>query len=513
MILKDLKINKPIFFGSSALIWVMLFFAIFFKKTSEIVFTQLYEFITVNFSWWYISCVAMLLLFSLFLMLSRFGDIRFGEDHEKAEFGFGAWMSMLFSAGMGIGLLFYGVAEPVLHYSTAPSSPGARFGEASHALKTTFFHWGIHAWSIYIVVGGALAYFTYRKGLPMSIRYTLKPLIGDQVDGPLGWLIDILAVLGTIFGVATSLGLGVTQINSGLSYLTDIPNNVYTQLFLIAFITLFATISVVTGIKKGIKLLSQANIVVAVILLSFIFIEGPTIRLLNLYVENIGIYLQGLPNVTFHTSARNDTPWMGTWTLFYWGWWIAWAPFVGTFIARISRGRTIREFVAGVLIVPTLATFFWFTVFGETAIALIEAGHTDIVTAVQENLPVALFVFLEKLPLTTITSSLSVLVIFTFFITSSDSGSYVIDMITSGGALNPPTIQKIYWAFMEGAIAAVLLVMGGLQALQTATINVALPFSFITVLMAYCLYKSIREEREEARALREEQIQEAISSN
>jgi choline/glycine/proline betaine transport protein len=204
---------------------------------------------------------------------------------------------------------------------------------------------------------------------------------------------------------------------------------------------------------------------------------------------------------------------MGTWTLFYWGWWIAWAPFVGTFIARISRGRTIREFVAGVLIVPTLATFFWFTVFGETAIALIEAGHTDIVTAVQENLPVALFVFLEKLPLTTITSSLSVLVIFTFFITSSDSGSYVIDMITSGGALNPPTIQKIYWAFMEGAIAAVLLVMGGLQALQTATINVALPFSFITVLMAYCLYKSIREEREEARALREEQIQEAISSN
>lgn len=513
MVLKELQINKPIFLGSSALIWIILSFAVFFQKTADAMFTNLYDFITHNFSWWYIACVGILLIFSLFLMLSRFGDIRFGEDHEKPEFGFGPWMSMLFSAGMGIGLLFYGVAEPVLHYSTPPTSPGERFGAASHALKTTFFHWGIHAWCIYIVVGSALAYFSYRKGYPMSIRYTLKPILGKQVDGPLGWMIDITAVLGTIFGVATSLGLGVTQINSGLTYLLDIPNNVYTQLFLIAFITLFATISVVTGIKKGIKILSQTNIIVAATLLLFIFIEGPTIHLLNVYVENIGIYLQGLPNVTFHTSARTNTPWMGTWTLFYWGWWIAWAPFVGTFIARISRGRTIREFVAGVIIVPTLATFFWFTVFGETGISLIEAGNLDIVQAVKENLPVALFVFLEKLPFTIITSSLSVFVIFTFFITSSDSGSYVIDMITSGGALNPPTIQKVYWAVTEGAIAAVLLVMGGLKALQTATINVALPFSFITILMVYCLYKSIRDEREEAKVVREEQIQEAISSN
>lgn len=491
---KNLKIHAPIFITSSIFIWLIVILCAVFTVSAGQVFNSLNSFITTYFSWWYILCVASLLIFSFFLMCSRYGDIKFGADDEKPEFSFINWISMLFSAGMGIGILFYAVGEPVMHYIDAPVTPGARFGEASHALRTTFFHWGIHAWSIYIVVGAALAYFTYRKGYPMSIRYTLTPLIGRQVEGPIGWLVDILAVLGTLFGVATSLGLGVIQINGGLNYLFDLPMTTTVQLLLIIFVTFFATISVVTGIKKGIKILSQTNVLVAVCFLVFVFLAGPSARLLDLFVQNIGIYIQGLPNLTFYTAARQDNPWMNVWTIFYWGWWIAWAPFVGTFIARISRGRTIREFVFGILFVPTMFTFFGFTVFGETAIHLIEQGHTEILDAVKTNLPISLFIFLEQLSFSSVTSVLAVLVIFTFFITSSDSGSYVIDMMTSGGALNPPTIQKIYWAFMEGLVAAVLLLVGGLKALQTASINIALPFSFVIVLMAFCLYKSLRQE-------------------
>lgn len=491
---KNLKIHAPIFITSSLFIWIIVIFSALFMKQSSQLFTNLNTFITTYFSWWYILSVATLLILSLVLMMSRYGDIKFGADDEKPEFSFVNWIAMLFSAGMGIGLLFYAVGEPVMHYMDAPVTPGARFGEASHALRTTFFHWGIHAWSIYIVVGAALAYFTYRKGLPMSIRYTLTPILGKKVEGPLGWIVDILAVLGTLFGVATSLGLGVIQINGGLNYLFGLPTTITVQLSLIAFITFFATISVVTGIKKGIKILSQTNVIIAILFLAFVFLAGPSAKLLDLFVQNLGIYIQGLPNLTFYTAARQDNPWMNVWTIFYWGWWIAWAPFVGTFIARISRGRTIKEFVMGILFVPTIFTFFWFTVFGETAIHLIEQGHTDILESVSTNLPASLFVFLEHLSFSTVTSSLAVLVIFTFFITSSDSGSFVIDMMTSGGALNPPTIQKIYWAFMEGLVAAVLLLVGGLKALQTASINIALPFSFVIILMAVCLFKSLREE-------------------
>lgn len=433
-----------------------------------------------------------MLFFCLILMPSQYGNIKLGKDDDEPDFGFMSWLSMLFSAGMGIGILFYGVAEPVLHYLDTPTSPGARFGDAGHALKVTFFHWGFHAWAIYITVGLTLAYFSFRRNYPLSIRYTLKPLIGRHVEGPLGYAIDIMAVVGTLFGVATSLGLGVIQINSGLNHLFGWPVSTPLQVGLIAFITLIATISVVTGVKKGIRLLSEFNIIVALLLLLFVFFTGPTVKLLNLYIQNIGVYLQGLPNVTFHTAARQDSPWMSSWTLFYWGWWIAWAPFVGMFIARISRGRTIREFIVAVLFVPSLFAFLWFTVFGETAIGMIQDGNLVLSDAVQNNVPVALFVFLEHLPLSTMSSILGLVVIFTFFITSSDSGSFVIDMITSGGSHNPPVAQKVYWAIMEGVIAAVLLTAGGLGALQMAAINAALPFSFVILLMMISLIKSLR---------------------
>jgi choline/glycine/proline betaine transport protein len=494
-LLGKLKVQPTVFIGSSILIWSFVLFSTVFNQTANNTFNSINSFITNNFSWWYIGLVAALLFSCLILMTSSFGNIKLGRDEDEPDFHLLSWLSMLFSAGMGIGLLFYGVAEPVLHTLQAPDSPGARFGEAGHALKVTFFHWGFHAWAIYICVGLSLAYFSFRKGYPLSIRYTLKPLLGDRVEGPIGHFIDILAVLGTLFGVATSLGLGVMQINSGLHHLFDWPISVKLQVGLIAFITLLATISVVTGVSKGIRILSEFNIIAALFLLVFVFIVSPTEKLLDLYMQNIGVYLQGLPNVTFHTAARKESEWMASWTLFYWGWWIAWAPFVGMFIARISKGRTIREFIIAVLFVPTLFTFLWFTVFGETALGLINSGSTHLAQAVQDNVSVALFVFLNELPWPLLSSILALIVVMTFFITSSDSGSFVIDMITSGGLHNPPTIQKIYWACMEGLIAAVLLIAGGLTALQTAAINAALPFSVVILLMLIAFIKSLREER------------------
>ncbi len=488
------RVHPFIFFGSSLFLWIFVLYTILWQDSAKSLTDALHSFITTHFSWWYILMVAATLIFCFVLMVSRLGDLKLGRDDDAPDFSFASWLSMLFSAGMGIGILFYAVAEPVTHYLNTPESPGARFGEAGHALKVTFFHWGLHAWAIYVTVGLSLAYFTHRKGEPLSIRFALRPLIGKMVDSKLGYCIDILAVLGTLFGVATSLGLGVIQINSGLDHLYQIGISTGIQIGLIVFVTLLATISVVSGVNKGIKLLSQFNILVAILLVLFIFCIGPTVKILDLFVQNIGVYLQGLPNVTFHTSGRKDSTWMSSWTLFYWGWWMAWAPFVGMFIARISKGRTVREFIAAVLFVPSLFTFFWFTVFGETAIHLIEGGNQGIIEAVKTNLPVALFVFLEAMPLGSITSGLAVIVIFTFFITSSDSGSFVIDMITSGGSLNPAPLQKIYWALMEGLVAAVLLLAGGLQSLQIAAICAALPFSVVILLMMISLIKAMREE-------------------
>ena len=488
------QINPPVFFVSAGLIVAFAIFGSVFAKQAGAFFTQLQAAIVRDLGWFYVLAVAGFLLFVLFLLFSRYGDVKLGPDEIEPEYSYSSWFAMLFSAGMGIGLLFFGVAEPIQHYVSPPIGDGGTVAAAREAMVLTFFHWGLHAWAIYIIVALALAYFAYRRGLPLAVRSALFPLIGRKIYGPIGHAIDIFAVIGTMFGVATSLGLGVLQVNAGFAYLFGFPVGTLTQLLLIAVITGLATVSVVLGLDRGIKRLSELNIALAIFLLLFVLVAGPTIFLLQAYVQNIGAYLGAVVPRTFRMYAYDPNPWLGDWTLFYWGWWIAWSPFVGMFIARISKGRTIREFVMGVLLVPVLFTFLWMTVFGNSAIALDMAGTAPIAQIVEDDMPVALFAMLEQLPLATITAGAATLLVITFFVTSADSGALVIDTITSGGSDSSHVWQRIFWAVAAGAIAAVLLLAGGLQALQTAAIASALPFAVIMVFICFGLLRALQRE-------------------
>ncbi|WP_207552991.1 BCCT family transporter [Consotaella salsifontis] len=493
-----MEINPPVFYVSAGLTLAFaLLGALFSKQTGEL-FGSVQAMIVQDFGWFYIVAVAGFLVFVLFLMLSRYGDVKLGPDESEPEYSYISWFAMLFSAGMGIGIIFFGVAEPIQHYAEPPLGPGSTIASARQAMVLTFFHWGLHAWAIYVVVGLALAYFAFRRGLPLTIRSALYPLIGKRIYGPIGHAIDIFAVLGTMFGVATSLGLGVLQVNAGFNYLFGLEPSIVLQLILITVITGMATLSVVLGLDKGVKRLSEINIILAVALLAFVLVAGSTVFLLQAFVQNIGAYLSAVVQRTFRMYAYEPNPWLGTWTLFYWGWWIAWSPFVGMFIARISRGRTIREFVMGVLLVPVIFTFLWMTVFGNTAISLDLSGAAPIAETVKNNLPVALFETLNSLPLATVTQGLATLLVITFFVTSADSGALVIDIITSGAAENPPVWQRVFWAVCSGAVAAVLLIAGGLQALQTAAIASALPFSVILVFICYGLLRALQTEGHDA---------------
>ncbi|MDR7048664.1 choline/glycine/proline betaine transport protein [Duganella sp. 3397] len=489
-----IQVNPPVFFISAALILVFVLFGAIFPELAGAMFDRVQTRIVRDFGWFYILSVAIFLIFVIFLMVSRYGDVKLGPDDSEPDYSYLSWFSMLFSAGMGIGLLFFGVAEPIQHYSKPPVGPGSTVDSAREAMILTFFHWGMHAWAIYIVIGLALAYFAFRRGLPLTLRSGLYPLIGRRINGPIGHAIDIFAVLGTMFGVATSLGFGVLQVNAGFSYLFGIPVNAAVQVGLIAAITGLATLSAGTGLDKGVRRLSELNIILAVALLIFVLAAGSTVFLLQAYVQNIGAYLGAVVQRTFRMYAYEPNTWLGDWTLFYWGWWISWSPFVGMFIARISRGRTIREFTTGVLLVPVLFTFLWMTVFGNTAIALDLSGTAPIVKAVAENMPVALFKMLEQLPFPLISSGIATLLIITFFVTSADSGALVIDMITSGAAPNPPVWQRIFWAVSAGVVAAVLLVAGGLKGLQTAALVSALPFAVVMLFICYGLLRALQTE-------------------
>lgn len=489
-----MQVNPPVFYVSAALIIAFALYGALFPKRAGSLFDTLQEGIVRNFGWFYIAAVAVFLFFVIFLMLSRYGDVRLGPDESEPEYSYLSWFAMLFSAGMGIGLLFFGVAEPIQHYALPPVGEGRTVEAARQAMVLTFFHWGLHAWAIYIVIGLALAYFAFRRGLPLTLRSALFPLIGNRIHGPIGHAIDIFAVLGTMFGVATSLGFGVLQVNAGFAYLFGLPVSTQVQLVLIAVITGMATISAGTGLDKGVKRLSELNIILAVALLVFVLATGSTVFLLQAFVQNIGAYLGAVIQRTFRMYAYEPNAWLGQWTLFYWGWWISWSPFVGMFIARISRGRTIREFVGGVLLVPVLFTFLWMTVFGNTAIALDLSNTAPIVQTVADDLPTALFEVLQQLPLSVIASGIATLLVITFFVTSADSGALVIDMITSGAASNPPVWQRIFWAVCAGVVAAVLLVAGGLQALQTAALASALPFAVIMLFICYGLLRALQTE-------------------
>lgn len=491
------SINPAVFFSSVILITLMVLVCAIWPAAASDFFKSGQSMIETKAGWLYILSVAIFLIFIIFVMMSRFGDIKLGPDHSVPDYSYKSWIAMLFSAGMGIGLMFFGVAEPVMHYLAPPDATPESIEAAKEAMKITFFHWGIHAWAIYAVVALSLAYFSYRHKLPLLPRSALYPIIGERIYGPIGHCVDTFAVLGTMFGVATSLGFGVLQVNSGLSYLFEgLPNNAVVQVILIVIITAIATLSVFSGLDKGVKRLSELNLGLACLLMFAVLILGPTVALLQAFVQNTGAYLSDLVGKTFNLYAyQQKDDWIGGWTLLYWGWWISWSPFVGTFIARVSRGRTIREFLVGVMFVPSGLTFLWMTVFGNSAIdAIRNDGATYLAQAVSSDVSVALFKFFEHLPFSTFLSVIALCLVVTFFVTSSDSGSLVIDNLTSGGDSNAPVWQRIFWAVLQGVVASVLLLAGGLQALQTAAIASALPFLLVMLLMCFGLYRALKDD-------------------
>ena len=490
---KTSTILIPVFVPAVLVIMLLVVGTISNPALAGEVFSSTLAYITRTFGWFYMLCVAFFLVFIVSVAFTRWGHIKLGPDHADPQYSFPAWFAMLFSAGYGIALLFFGVAEPVLHYSSPPAGAGETVNAAKQAMQIAFFHWGFHIWAIYGLVGLVLAYFAFRHGLPLSIRSALYPLIGERIHGPIGHTVDVFAILGTMFGIATTLGLSVAQINAGLNYLWPaIPVSVTVQIIAIVLITGLAVLSVVAGLDKGVKRLSIVNMFLAVALMLFVFIVGPSIHILESFLQNTGSYLNNIVERTFNLQAYSRGDWIGNWTLFIFGWTIAWAPFVGLFIAKISRGRTIRQFVVGVMLVPSIFTFLWFSIFGDTALSLImNEGYRSLVDEVQADHAVALFKLYELLPLSSIVSFITVLLIVTFFVTSSDSGSLVIDSLASGGVSNTPAWQRVFWASAEGAVAAALLLAGGLSALQTMTIASALPFSLIMLVAALGMWRAL----------------------
>ncbi|MBO0903071.1 BCCT family transporter [Jiella sonneratiae] len=486
---------RPVFLISAILIIGFLVFGAGFPETADTVFQGAQKGIADYFGWFLILVTNLSLILTVYLAFSRYGDIRLGAQTETPQYGLMSWIAMLFSAGIGIGLLYWAVAEPLYHFFSPPVGEPESVEAAKQAMVLAFFDWGLHGWGIYCIVALSLAYFHYRQGLPLSIRSVLYPIIGERIYGPWGHAVDILAVFGTMFGVVTSLGLGVMQINSGLETFLGIPDNIFVQLVLIAIITAFATTSVMLGLDGGIKRISNFNIYLSFALLTFFVIVGPTLFIFDSFIENVGNYLEGLVHWSFWVESYSGTDWQVDWTLFYWAWWISWSPFVGIFIARISRGRTIREFLLGVLLIPTTILFFWFTAFGGTAIKLELDGNPGLIEATKESYGQAIFKLIEFFPATPVIGGIIIVMIVVWFVTSSDSASFVIDMLTAGGHSDPPKIQRLFWAVTEGAIAAMLLVAGGLKALQAAAVVAGFPFAFVLLTMMYSLLRGLGRDK------------------
>ncbi len=491
---KYFDIDPWVFWPASVLIVFFIAVTLLVGEPMERVFASIQDNISEYGGWFFVLAVNVFLIFSLSIAFSKFGNIRLGGRTAKPEFKKASWFAMLFSAGMGIGILFWSVGEPVLHYVNPPSGTGETVEAARKSMQFTFLHWGLHAWGIYALVGMSLAFFTFNKKLPLTISSVFHPLIGDGIHGKLGKSINVLAVVATLFGLATSLGLGVQQVSAGLNHLLGWSDTVNMQVILIAVITMAATASVVAGLSHGVKRLSQLNIIIGAFFLLFMLIVGPSLFIFSSFVQNIGGYLQNFFELSFWTETYTQSDWQKSWTVFYWAWWISWSPFVGMFIARISRGRTIREFILGVLIVPTILTFLWLSAFGGSALFLELNGLANITDAVQNNVATSLYVLMDQFPIGAFTSVVGIILVTSFFVTSSDSGSLVIDSLTAGGKLDAPVAQRIFWALTEGGVAAVLLIGGGLGALQTAAIITGLPFTLILMIMAYSLTKGLSQE-------------------
>ncbi|KAA8985458.1 BCCT family transporter [Halospina sp. K52047b] len=489
------KMSPPVFIGSALCVIGFCIVGGLFTATASDAFSSAQQTISRTFGWYYALIVTLFVLFAFWLMVSPYGRLRLGPPDSRPEFRYHAWFAMLFSAGMGTGLVFWGVAEPLYHHADPLFAEGGSPEAAKEAMRYTFFHWGLHPWAIYILFGASIAYFHFRHDLPLAPRSILHPLIGRHIWGPIGHGVDILCTVGTLLGVSTSLGLGAMQINSGLAQYMDIPLQTNVQVGIIALITLVATISVVSGIKAGIRRLSLINLALAFGLMVFVFLAGQTVYILETLVGTLGIYIQKLPEMSLWVEYTSNTDWQATWTMFYWGWWISWSPFVGVFVARISRGRTLREFVLSVMLVPTLVTFVWLSVFGGSALHIELFGNGGLSAIVQDDVSLSLHALLEALPLAGVTMMWATLVVVIFFITSSDSGSLVDDMVTSGGHPNPPRAQRVFWAVSEGSVAAILLIVGGLRAIQDASISLGFFMSFLLLAICLSLYKALRSER------------------
>ena len=492
-------IAPAVFWPAMAVILGVALLSVLFPESAGDVMETSQGWIVANLGWFYMLAIGVFVAFAIIVALSSWGSIRLGRDDDEPEFGLLSWFAMLFSAGMGVGLVFYGVAEP-LNYTTTAPKPGwdVEGVEASGlAMAQTFLHWGLHPWAAYAVIGLAIAYAMHRRGRPVSIRWALEPIFGDRVKGWVGDVIDVLAIFGTVFGIATSLGLGAQQIAAGMQAI-GLVDEVSTNflVILIVVITLIATLSVVSGVGAGIKWLSNGNLTLAGLLAVAALLFGPTVFIFQNFVESLGIYLSEVFHLTLdvgaYTRSEEAQSWFAGNTLFYWGWWIAWAPFVGVFIARISKGRTVRQFVAGVLLVPTVVGMIWFSIWGGNGLFRQWFGAGDLGDVTAEE---SMFRIFEQFPATQLLSVLGIVLVAVFFVTSSDSGSLVVDMLASGGHPNPPMWSRVLWALLEGLLAAALLLSGGLTSLQAGSLMTALPFSVILLLMCVALVKALSLDR------------------
>lgn len=506
-------IHNPVFAISGAAIVAFVFFTLALPEQADTIFKGMFNFATKNFDWFLIGAADIVLIFALFLIISPFGSIRLGGSKAVPDYTYVGWFSMLFAAGMGIGLMFYGVSEPLSHFSSsiggavtegdlrsdwAPltGALGDQDGALRLGMAATIFHWGLHPWAIYAIVGLALALFTYNKGLPLTIRSAFYPIFGDRIWGWPGHIIDILAVFSTLFGLATSLGFGATQASAGLNELFGVPMGSTTEVILISAITAVALISVLRGLDGGVKILSEINMGLAGLLALFTLLVGPTVFLLAFFWDSLKAYVEFLPALA-NPFGREDLNFSQGWTAFYWAWWISWSPFVGMFIARVSRGRSVREFIICVLLIPSIVCVAWMSIFGGTAIHQV---ITDNFTGAQDvELPRQLFQMLGELPLASVTSFIGIVLVIVFFVTSSDSGSLVIDTITAGGKVDAPATQRVFWCIFEGAVAIALLLGGGLAALQSMVISTGLLFTVILLVMCYCIFRGLQSERAEGK--------------
>ncbi|KGR91750.1 glycine/betaine ABC transporter permease [Ureibacillus massiliensis 4400831 = CIP 108448 = CCUG 49529] len=487
-------LKNPVFSVSAIVIAILVAIgAIVPKKFGEVA-TYVFNLTTTYFSWFYLLTVFIIILFLLFLAISKFGSIRLGGNEARPEFSFITWISMLFSAGLGVGLVFWGVAEPMSHFFTAPTenvepltAEGARL-----AMGYSFFHWGISQWSVYTLMGLVMCYMQFNKKKDLLISTSLEPITGSKKG--IKNTIDIFAVIATVMGVATSIGLGVLQTNGGLNAVFGLPVHFGVQIAIIAVMFVGYMLSSTTGLQKGIKILSNVNMGLAILLLAFVFIMGPTVFILESFTLAIGDYITHFVEYSLRLEPYRHGSWVKDWTVFYWAWAIAWSPFVGAFIARVSRGRTIREFIIGVLIVPPVISCFWIATFGGTAIWLDLYKETDIATLVNKDITVALFETLNNLPLATIASIIGIVLIFTFLVTSADSATFIMASMTSKGSMSPTVVTKLTWGVLMAAISAVLLYAGGLDALQTASLIAALPFAIILLLLGITMWKMLKHE-------------------